>query len=238
MNRIVIVMAVALLLVFTASLNAQGLGKNYKKQNGSYKKANEKAQKQGAQQAKKAQKNAEQEEKKEEREEAKEERDARKNGEDEDGIGIVGGAEEEELPEPGSTIARAIKDETLEKIMDELKLEDKAKRAKFKSNVRGAWEDSEKEDKRYAGVYKRYLENDDKLAAEKKVHEGKLEKIWDESDEDLTKDEVLDEGQLEAWKKTSKELREKTATDRYYEAKKKAGGEEEPKKEKKDDEDK
>ena len=140
----------------------------------------------------------------------------------------------------GSTISRAIKDETLEKIMDELKLEDKAKRASFKSNVRGAWEDSEKEDKRYASIYKRYEDNDDKLAAEKKVHEDKLKKIWDDSDEKLTKDEVLDEAQLAAWKKTSADLREKTATDRYYEAKKKAaaGDDDEPKKEKKEEDDK
>ena len=241
MNRIVTVMAFALLFVCAAGLNAQGLGKNYKKQNGSYKKANDKAQKAGQAQAKKAQKNAEQEEKKQEREDAKAEREG---GDDDDGgIGIVGGEKADEVAEPGSTISRAIKDETREKIMDELKLEDKAKRASFKSNVRGAWEDSEKEDKRYASIYKRYEDNDDKLAAEKKVHEDKLKKIWDESDEKLTKDEVLTEEQMTRWKKTSEELRTKTNTDRYYEAKAKqdaakAAEEDADKKEKKDDEDK
>ncbi|MCB9895806.1 MAG: hypothetical protein H6839_15270 [Planctomycetes bacterium] len=228
MNRIVTVMAVALLLVFTAGLNAQGVGRNGRNRN-TYKKANEQAKKAAEAQAKKAQKNAAQEEKKEEREEAKEER--KSKDDDEGGIGITGGDAAEDVAEPGSTISRAIKDDTLEKIMDELKLEDKTKRAAFKSNVRKAWEDSEAEDKRYAGIYKRYEDNDDKLAAEKKVHKDKLEKIWDDSDEKLTKDEVLDEGQLAAWKKTSSDLREKTATDRYYEAKKKSGGEEEPKKE-------
>jgi len=235
MNRFLSVLAVVMLVAFAADLSAQG--RNWRKNNGSYKKASEKAQKAGEQQAKKAQQKNEQEEKEAEREAAKEEREAKRNGEEEDGIAIAGGDEADDLPEPGETVNRAIKDETLEEVMDELGLEDKAKRSKFKSNVRGAWEDSEKEDKRYSVLYKKYLENSDKLEAEKRVHQDKLKKIWDESDEKLKKDEVLDEKQLEAWKKTSEELRTKTATDLHYEGKAKQAQPEkkEDKKEKKED---
>lgn len=235
MNRFLSVLAVVMLVAFAADLSAQG--RNWRKNNGSYKKASEKAQKAGEQQAKKAQQKNEQEEKEAEREAAKEEREAKRNGEEEeDGIAIAGG-EADDLPEPGETVNRAIKDETLEEVMDELGLEDKAKRSKFKSNVRSAWEDSEKEDKRFSVLYKKYLENSEKLEAEKRVHQDKLKKIWDESDEKLKKEEVLDEKQAEAWKKTSEELRTKTATDLHYEGKAKQAQPEkkEDKKEKKED---
>ena len=235
MKRFLPLLAVVMLIAFAADLSAQG--RNWRKNNGSYKKASEKAQKAGEQQAKKAQQKNEQEEKEAEREAAKEEREAKRNGEDEDGIAIAGGDEADDLPEPGESVNRAIKDETLEEVMDELGLEDKAKRSKFKSNVRGAWEDSEKEDKRYSVLYKKYLENSDKLEAEKRVHQDKLKKIWDESDEKLKKEEVLDEKQQEAWQKTSEELRTKTATDLHYEGKAKQAQPEkkEDKKEKKED---
>ncbi|MCZ7607982.1 MAG: hypothetical protein M5U25_18370 [Planctomycetota bacterium] len=219
MKRFLTVLAVVMLVAFAADLTAQGVGTGWRKNKNTYKKANEKAQKAGEQQAKKAQKNAEKEEREEAREAAKEEREAKRNGEEEDGIAIAGGDAADELPEPGETVSRAIKDETLDEVMDELGLEDKAKRSKFKSNVRGAWEDSEKEDKRYSVLYKKYLENSEKLEAEKRVHQEKLKKIWDASDEKLKKEEVLDEKQLEAWKKTSEELRIKTATDYHYEGK-------------------
>ena len=83
--------------------------------------------------------------------------------------------------------------------------------------------------------------NVEKLADEKESHTEKLKKIWDESDEKLAKEEVLDETQTERWKKSSAELRTKTNTDRYYEAKAKQAeaekaNEEADKKEKKDDE--
>ncbi|MCB9933264.1 MAG: hypothetical protein H6841_07580 [Planctomycetes bacterium] len=235
MKRVLTVLAVVLLVAFAVDLSAQG--RNWRRNSGSYKRASEKAQKAGEQQAKKAQKNAEKEEREDAREDAKEEREAKRNGEEEDGIAIAGGDQADDLPEPGETVARAIKDETLEEVMDELGLEDKNKRTKFKTNVRGAWEDTEKEDKRYSVLYKKYLENSDKLAAEKKVHQEKLKKIWDESDEKLKKEEVLDEKQTEAWKKTSEELRTKTATDVHYEGKAKQAEPEkkEDKKEKKED---
>jgi len=235
MKRFITVVALAVVCCFAADLYAQG-GVRRNKEQRDIKKAQAEAEKNRKEQAAKAKKNAEQAEREAEKEEAREERDARRNGEEEeDGIGIVGGdAGADEVAEPGSTISRAIKDETLEKVMDELKLEDKNKRAKFKSEVRGAWDDCEKEDKRYALTYKRYMDNAEKLATEKKVHQDKLTKIWEESDEKLTKDEVLDADQMTRWKKASAELREKSATDRYYEAKNKPVPEE-PKKEKKEE---
>jgi len=238
------VMTVVLVCMFAVSLNAQGIGRNAKKNRNTYKKSADKANKDYQKHAQKAAKNAEKEEKAEEREEAKAEREAKRNGED-DGVKIVGGddASPEDMPQPGATIDRTIKDKTIDQIMDELGLKDEAKREAFKKNVRAAWEDTEKEDKSYASKYKRYEDDAEKLADAKKDHQEKLKKIWDESDEKLTKDEVLTEEQMTRWKKTSEELRTKTNTDRYYEAKAKqdaakAAEEDADKKEKKDDEDK
>lgn len=244
MNRFLALTTVVLVCLFATSLAAQGQGRSIRKSRNEMKKSADEANKEYQKKAQKAAKNAEKEEKAEERDEAKAEREAKRNGEEEDGIGIVGGGDDatpDNLPEPGATIDRAVKDKTIDEIMDELGLKDESKRAAFKRNVRDAWEDTEKEDKTYGGKYKRYEDDNEKLADAKKDHVEKLKKIWDESDEKLKKDEVLDEDQTTRWKKTSAELRTKTNTDRYYEAKAKQAAAEEAnkeadKKEKKDEE--
>lgn len=232
MNRLIALIAVVLICAFAVNLNAQTQRKNNKN---TYKKANEKAQKAGAQQAKKAQKNAAKEAAAEEREAEKEEREvereARRNGE-EDGPSIIGGdTPAEDLPEPGEATDKEFKDKTLDAILDELEVVDPDKRDDFKKYARDAWEDSEKEDKRWAGVYRRYEDKPEKLGEETREHTEKLAKIWEDSDEDIVKKEVLTEEQMKRWKEASSDLRTKTNTDRYYEAKAK----EQPVKEKKDE---
>lgn len=215
MNRLFTVIVIATVCLFSAELVAQ-VGAGRPKNKNTYKKANEQAKKAGEQQAKQAQKKNEQEEKEAEREAAKEEREARRNGE-EDGPSIIGGPAED-LPEPGEATDKKTKESVIDGVMDELGITDDKKRAAFKKNVTKAWEDSEKEDKRWAGVYRRYEDDAEKLGKEKTEHAEKLKKIWDESDKDLEKDEVLTEEQMKRWKEASSELRTKTNTDRYYES--------------------
>ena len=209
MNRFIALIAVVLVCAFAANLTAQGVGKGWRKNNNTYKKANDKAQKEAEQRAKKAQNNAKKEAAAEEREAEKEEREAereaRRKGEEE-GPSIAGGDEGEDLPEPGEATDKKFKEEVLDGILDELGVTDEKKRKDFHKYVTDAWEDTEKEDKRWAGVYRRYEEDAEKLGEKKKEHADKLKKIWDESDEDLTKKEVLTEEQMKRWKEASEDL--------------------------------
>ena len=216
MNRFITLIAVVLLCAFAASLSAQG--RYPRKNKNTYKKANEQAKKAAEKQQKKAQNNAKKEAAAEEREAEKEEREARRNGDEEERPAIVGG-EGADLPEPGEATEEEFKEEVLEGILDELGVTDEKQRKEFKKNVIDAWEDTEKEDKRWAGVYRRYEDDSEKLGDKKEEHTEKLAKIWEDSDEDLVKDEVLTEEQMKRWKDASEELRTKTNTDRYYEAK-------------------
>lgn len=224
MRKLVVALVVVLVAGFAVELSAQegrGRGSTYRGVRGSLKREADKAEKQSEQNRKEAARKAEKAREEEEREAEKEEREAakkEKKGEDAagDAMEMPEGPEAEEA-KPGDTIPRAEKDEILDEIMDELGLKDAALREKFKKSVRGAWEDSEKEDKRYYGEYKK-SDNDDKKAAAKKTHQEKLKGVWDKSDTELDKDKVLNEEQKKKWKDASKDLREKTATDWWEEA--------------------
>lgn len=164
---------------------------------------------------------------------------------------------DEERVLPGQTVADKEKDERLEKEADKLGLEDKKVRANFKKGARKAWDESEREDKRWGDIYKRLGDDAKKKEEESKKHLEKLAKIWEDSDADLKKKEILDDPKIGEWKKNSADLRKETATDKSARqdeirarkiqeirdaaakwAKGQAGGSEEPKvkKEKKDDE--
>lgn len=238
MKRLITPIAVAIVLIFASGLDAQSVSKREQRNGNKAQREvekNRKAQQDAIKrQQKNAAKNAEEEERDAAREEREAEREARKNGEEE-GPSIVGGAEGEDIPEPGEATDKKFKEDVLEGILDELGVTDEGKRKDFHKYVTDAWEDSEKEDKRWAGVYRRYEEDAEKLGEEKKEHAEKLKKIWDDSDEDLTKKEVLTEEQMKRWKEASEELRTKTNTDRYYEAKPKSEPDVKEKKEESED---
>lgn len=227
MNRLFAVAAIMIFCLFAADLAGQGIGRNARKNHNTYKKASEKTAKNQQAAQKKAAKNAQRENAKDEAEAAREERDAEREAEkaerDAARAGEDSPAPEEEAEDavPGEVLPRVVKDAAIDDAMDELKLTDASKRAAFKRNVRGAWEDSEKEDKRYHGAVTKADSNAERLAEEKKVHGEKLKKIWDESDEKLTKDAVLTDEQMEAWKKLSQDLRTKTNTDIHHDFKSK-----------------
>lgn len=212
MKNVLTLLALALVLVCATALEAQGRSP-YRRNQNEYKRAADKNADNLQKQAKNAGKKAEQEEREAEREAAKEEREARR----EQGNNNAGDAEEPEyVPQPGEVVEKALKEEIIDEWMDELAIADKAQRDKFKRNVRGAWEDNEKEDKRYAAAYKK-ASTIEKMDAEKKTHKEKLTKIWEDSDAKLLKEKAVTDDQLAKWKTMSTELRTKTATDLYYE---------------------
>lgn len=162
---------------------------------------------------------------------------------------------DEERVLPGQTTPEKEKDEWLEKEADKLGLEEKKARSSFLKLAKKAWDDSEKEDKRWSDVLKKVKDDAEKKAAETKKHQDKLKEIWDKSDEELKKKETLDDTKLEQWKKDSEHLRKETATDKSARqdeirarkveeyrkemekwAKGGQGGNEGPKKERKEDE--
>ncbi|MBX3474068.1 MAG: hypothetical protein KF754_06760 [Planctomycetes bacterium] len=122
------------------------------------------------------------------------------------------GTEERVLP--GQSVDDKAKDERLEKEADKLGLEDKKIRTAFKKIAKKAWDDSEREDKRWSPVRKAVASDEKKLADESKKHQEKLGKVWEDSDAEMKKKEVLDETKLEDWKKNSADLRKETATDK------------------------
>ncbi|MBK9975046.1 MAG: hypothetical protein IPP14_09775 [Planctomycetes bacterium] len=115
---------------------------------------------------------------------------------------------------PGQTVPDKEKDERLEKEADKLGLEDKKVRANFKKGAKKAWDESEREDKRWGDIYKRLGDDAKKKEEETKKHLEKLGKIWEDSDADLKKKEILDDPKIEDWKKNSADLRKETATDK------------------------
>ncbi|MCC6465843.1 MAG: hypothetical protein IT463_10930, partial [Planctomycetes bacterium] len=176
MRKLAVALVVLLVAGFAVELSAQegrGRGNPYRGVRGSIKREAEKNEKQAEQHRKEAARRNEKEQAEEEREAAKEEREAakkEKKGEDAagDAMEMPEGAVEEDV-KPGETIPRAEKDGILDDIMDELGLKDAALREKFKKSVRSAWEDSEKEDKRYYGEYKKADTSEEKKAAAKKT---------------------------------------------------------------------
>ena len=206
-----------LCLALAAGLSAQGIVRSPAKSRNSLNKGANEAAKEAQNAANKARKAENRSEAEEKREAAKEAKQPKGEGPEivlpEDGDDVV--------PEPGETVARAEKDTTIDDVMDMLKLTDKVKREQFKKNVLAAWEASEKEDKRYAPVYKK-ADTPEKREAARKEHQEKLKAIWTKSDEDMAKQKLLTEEQTKQWKKASEELRTKTATDIFYEAREKA----------------
>lgn len=213
MKNVLTLLALALVLVCATALEAQGRSP-YRRNQNEYKRANDKAADNLQKHAKNAAKKNEQDQREADREAAKEERDAKR---DERGNNNAGDAAEPEyVPQPGEVVEKALKEEIIDEWMDELALADKGQRDKFKRNVRAAWEDNEKEDKRYAAAYKK-ADTIEKMEAEKKTHQEKLKKTWDDSDAKLLKEKAVNDDQLAKWKQISTELRTKTATDLYYE---------------------
>lgn len=212
-----------LCLVLAAGLSAQGIGRGPAKSRNSLKKGANEAAKEAQQATNKARRAENRAEADEKREAAKEAKEAKK-AEDGTEVGpdvVLPEDGDDAVPEPGESVPRAEKDSTIDEVMDMLKLTDKTKREQFKKNVRDAWEDTEKEDKRYAPAYKR-ADTAEKKAAAKKEHDDKLKSIWEKSDAEIAKLKLLTEEQTAQWKKASEELRTKTATDIHYEAKEKA----------------
>lgn len=213
-----------------------GKAKNKYKQSGDKqaKEAQKRAQ-EAARKAEQEEREAEREAEKAEREERRAERDAA--GEDSAEKDANAPANGEAVPQPGETVKRADKDAQIDKWMDELKLTDSTLRGKFKTLARGAWEDCEKEDKRYHTALKKTddAEGLKKLGTE---HKDNLAKTWNEADADATKQSLLDATQLESWKKLSEGLRTGTNTDRWLAAQGKPAETEQPeKKEKKEESD-
>jgi hypothetical protein len=213
-----------LCLLLATGLAAQGIGRAPAKSRNSLKKgANESA--------KEAQSAANKARAAERRDEAAKERDAKdaakeaakeKKAEDSAAGPAIEMPEDEQeaVPEPGETVTRAEKDSTIDDVMDMLKLTDKTAREKFKKLVRDGWEDTEKEDKRFAPIYKK-ADTDEKKAAARKEHQDKLKALWDKVDAEIARQKLLNDDQTKQWKKASEELRTKTATDLHYEAKEK-----------------
>lgn len=121
------------------------------------------------------------------------------------------GTEERVLP--GQTVPDKDKLAWLEKQADELAV-DKKQRTAFLRAATKAWNETEREDKRWAGVIKSVKDNAEKRATEQTKHKENLAKVWTDSDADLTKKEILNEEQLAAWQKASAHLRAETATDK------------------------
>ncbi|MBK9975044.1 MAG: hypothetical protein IPP14_09765 [Planctomycetes bacterium] len=224
MKRLVTAVLVVLALAIAMPLAAQGIGRSPAKSRNSLKKgANESA--------KEAQSAANKARAAERRDEAAKERDAKdaakeaakeKTAEDNAAGPAIEMPEDEQeaVPEPGETVTRAEKDSTIDDLMDMLKLTDKTAREKFKKLVRDGWDDTEKEDKRFAPIYKK-ADTDEKKTAARKEHQDKLKALWDKVDSEIAKQKLLNDEQTKQWKKASEELRTKTATDLHYEAKEK-----------------
>lgn len=221
MTRIFALFVVCLALA--AGLSAQGIGRGPAKSRNSLKKGANEAAKEAQNNARKANRAQNESEADAKREAAKEAREAREKKDEGAAVGPDVALPEDgddAIPEPGETTPRAEKDSTIDEVMDMLKLTDKTKREAFKKLVREAWEATEKEDKRYAPVYKK-ADTDEKKASARKEHQEKLKAIWDKNDEEIAKQKLLTEDQAKQWKKASEELRTKTATDLHYEAKEK-----------------
>jgi len=236
MTRLFTLMVLCMLLA--AGLSAQGIGRGPAKSRNSLKKGANEAAKEAQNAANKARKAENRNEAEEKREAAKEAKEAKENKDDGAAVGpdvILPEDGDDAIPEPGDTVTKAEKDSTIYEVMDMLKLTDKTKRESFKKLVRDAWEATEKEDKRYAPVYKK-ADTDTKKTSARKDHADKLKAIWDKSDEDIAKAKLLTDAQAKQWKAASAELRSKTATDIHYEAKEKAEAQKKTEEEKKKEE--
>jgi hypothetical protein len=137
--------------------------------------------------------------------------DWRKKAEDEIGWG-EDGTEERVLP--GDTVKSDDKEKRLEEEADKLGLEDKKLRKEFIKYGKQGWEKAEKEDARWAKEHKKLKSDEKALEKGKTEHKEKLDKGWAEADESQLKKGVLDEEQLEKFKKNTEDLRKETATDK------------------------
>ena len=137
--------------------------------------------------------------------------DWRKKAEDEIGWGEDG---TEERVEPGDTVKSDDKEKRLEEEADKLGLEDKKLRKEFIKYGKLGWEKAEKEDSRWSKEFKKVKDDAEALEKAKAEHKEKLDKGWADADESQLKKGVLDEEQLEKFKKNTEDLRKETATDK------------------------
>lgn len=137
--------------------------------------------------------------------------DWRKRAEDEIGWGEDG---TEERIEPGQTIDDDAKEARLKEEADKLGLTDEKVVKDFIKYGKKAWEKAEKEDKRWAGAYKKAKNDEERLAKETAEHKEKLAEAWADGDEDMVKKKILDEEQVKKFKENTKDLREESATDK------------------------
>ena len=149
---------------------------------------------------------------------------ARKEGDQQrkEALDRIGWGEDgqEERVEPGQTTPDKDKETWIKTEMTKLTITDKKQRGSFKKIALKAWRDSEAEDLRYAGDYKRVKDHKDaeaKLEEPRKKHQENLKKLWDKSDEELKKKELVDDDKLKLWQEDTKQMREKTATDKSAE---------------------
>lgn len=222
MRTLLTLCVIALLAVCAETLPAQKgvpAGGNPGRGGNKYKQSGEKQAAEAQKRAQQAAKKAEQEEKDAERDAAKAERDAAQKEREarrKEGDNTTGESESEAPPQPGEVVKRADKDTRIDKWMDELKLAE-ASRAKFKTIARAAWDECEKEDKRYYTALKK---TDDPTALNKLADEHKsvLKKIWEEADKQVVEGKLASDDQLTNWQKLSEELRSATNTDRWLAA--------------------
>ncbi|MCC7510131.1 MAG: hypothetical protein IT464_12290 [Planctomycetes bacterium] len=121
---------------------------------------------------------------------------------------------DEQRVEPGDTVKSADKEARLEAEADKLQLEDKKLRKEFVKLGKKAWEDCEKEDKRWTSARKKVADEPEKLAKEVEKHKEALDKAWKVCDDDILKKEILVEDLLKLFQKNTEDLRKETATDK------------------------
>ncbi len=121
---------------------------------------------------------------------------------------------EEERVLPGDTVKSADKETRLEAEADKLQLEDKKLRKDFVKLGKKAWEDCEREDKRWSSARKKVADEPEKLAKEVDKHKEALDKAWKACDDEILKKEIMVEDLLKLFQKNTEDLRKETATDK------------------------
>lgn len=121
---------------------------------------------------------------------------------------------DEERVLPGDTVKSADKETRLEAEADKLQLEDKKLRKEFVKLAKKAWDECEKEDKRWSSARKKVADEPEKLEKEVAKHKEALDKAWKTCDYELLKKEVMVEDMLKVFQKNTEDLRKETATDK------------------------
>jgi hypothetical protein len=114
---------------------------------------------------------------------------------------------------PGDTVKDADKTTRLEAEADKLGIEDKKIRKDFIKYAKLGWDKAEKEDSRWSKEVKKIKEDPEALEKGKAEHKTKLDEAWASADESQVEKEILTTEQLEKFKTSTKDLRERTATD-------------------------